>query len=572
MKYFLFIERWVIILFAVVASIAGAATAVADTGSIAVSVEVPEEATFTLAVKSRHYVDFDPVDPTEITTQDGTKTLRYALTSGKVYNYRTSMPEKLTQAGYFTAGTSGITTLQFAPSDYEAISPKMICHSVESNQGYETGDIYLNINPRGHLVMGVDEVYDAHAMRTWQLCDNTINNYFIEPDFHYKVLDLDGNPSDEVVSITEHPGSAWAELTARSEGTAIIVVTYDALSLRFYNSSGECKDWLGGKQWGAIWPENSGVYVVTVGEASETILPNMYINSDYNESSLKLAGDSVDAEHDVFYYLDTEEGYHYTFLPEGVEDITISYPDISDESVAYHGFSDDGVTRHDDGSITLLLKEGRQIVKMVDADGKCIYQVLTARPCHREISNETNPDSEEFKPGDEVLIQYSGLRHPANKLAGIYNMSAYVTYNGVPNGTSTVLGSGQYTFGSAPSAQAIKVTIPDDESDELVMTEGVIQVNGFGDPIGNHRSIDRTSGRNPNLNAVAHKTYFGAIPDIHIPITRESSDIDGVTTPDIRDTTPVYYSIDGVASRHPHAGLNILHTPEGGYKKIFIKP
>lgn len=420
--------------------------------------------------------------------------------------------------------------------------------------------------------MGVDEVYDAHAMRTWQLCDNTINNYFIEPDFHYKVLDLDGNPSDEVVSITEHPGSAWAELTARSEGTAIIVVTYDALSLRFYNSAGECKDWLGGEQWGAIWPENSGVYVVTVGEASETILPNMYINSEYNESSLKLAGDSVDAEHDVFYYLDTEEGYHYTFLPEGVEDITISYPDISDESVAYHGFSDDGVTRHDDGSITLLLKEGRQIVRMVDADGKCIYQVLTARPCHREISNETNPDSEEFKPGDEVLIQYSGLRHPANKLAGIYNMSAYVTYNGVPNGTSTVLGSGQYTFGSAPSAQAIKVTIPDDESDELVMTQGVIQVNGFGDPIGNHRNIDRTSGRNPNMNAVAHKTYFGAIPDIHIPITRESSDIDGVTTPDIRDTTPVYYSIDGVASSHPHVGLNILHSPDGGYKKIFIKP
>ncbi|MBS7347136.1 MAG: hypothetical protein KIG61_01830, partial [Muribaculaceae bacterium] len=84
MKYFLFIERWVIILFAMVTSIVTAATAVAEDGSIAVSVDVPEEATFTLAVKSRHYVDFDPVDPTEITTQDGTKTLRYALTSGKV--------------------------------------------------------------------------------------------------------------------------------------------------------------------------------------------------------------------------------------------------------------------------------------------------------------------------------------------------------------------------------------------------------------------------------------------------------------------------------------------------------
>ncbi|MGN0238231.1 MAG: hypothetical protein ACI4AK_09155 [Lepagella sp.] len=571
MNFFWFMERCAIGICAVVAAIATAATAVADDGAIAVSVNIPEEATFTLGVKSRHYVDFTTVDPTEITTQDGTKTLSYALTSGAVYNYRTSMPEKLTQAGYFTAGASGITTLQFAPSDYEVISPKMVCHSVDSNQGYETGDIYLNINPRGHLVMGVDEVYDAHAMRTWQLCDNTINNYFIEPDFHYMVLDLDGNPCEDVVSITEHPGSAWAELTALSEGTAIVVVTYDALSLRFYNSSGECKDWLGGEQWGAIWPENSGVYVVTVGEASETILPNMYINQEYNESSKKLAGDSVDAEHDVFYYLDTEDGYSYTFHPEGVADITISYPEISDDGVAYHGFTAEGVTRHEDGSITLLLKEGRQIVRMEDADGKCIYQVLTARPCHREISNETHPDSEEFKPGDEVLIQYSGLRHPANKLAGIYNMSAYVTYNGVPNGTSPVMGSGQYTFGSAPSAQAIKVTIPDDEGEELVMTEGVIQVNGFGDPIGNHRNIERTSGRNPNMNAVAHKTYFGALPDIHIPITRDSSGIDGIATPDDADTTPVYYGIDGVASRQPRAGLNIIRTPEGGYKKLIIK-
>ena len=30
-------------------------------------------------------------------------------------------------------------------------------------------------------------------MRTWQLTDNSTNNYFMEPDFHYTVVGLDGN-------------------------------------------------------------------------------------------------------------------------------------------------------------------------------------------------------------------------------------------------------------------------------------------------------------------------------------------------------------------------------------------
>nr|MDE5561609.1 hypothetical protein [Bacteroidaceae bacterium] len=52
-----------------------------------------------------------------------------------------------------------------------------------------------------------------------------------------------------------------------------------------------------------------------------------------------------------------------------------------------------------------------------------------------------------------------------------------------------------------------------------VLTDGVIQVNGYGDPIGNHRNISREAGRSPNFTAIAHKTYFGSIPDVRIPLT-----------------------------------------------------
>ncbi|MDE6716455.1 MAG: hypothetical protein K2J74_08250, partial [Muribaculaceae bacterium] len=102
-------------------------------------------------------------------------------------------------------------------------------------------------------------------------------------------------------------------------------------------------------------------------------------------------------------------------------------------------------------------------------------------------------------------------------------MSAYVTYNGIPNGSSLILGSGQYTFGSAASAQAVTVNIPDTldvtANPEIVMDNGVIQVNGYGDPIGNHRTINRLAGRSPNFTAIAHKTYFGAIPDLKIALS-----------------------------------------------------
>ena len=200
--------------------------------------------------------------------------------------------------------------------------------------------------------------------------------------------------------------------------------------------------------------------------------------------------------------------------------------------------------------------------------------MLTAKPCHCEITNETTPGSTDFLPGDEVKIQYSGLRHPANKLAGIYNMSAYVTYNGIPHGTSLILGAGQYTFGSAAKAQAVSITIPADydadSNPEMKLTDGVIQVNGYGDPIGNHRYIDPVAGRSPNFTAIAHKTYFGALPDVIIPVKGKDSAVENIAT-DSEAQPAVYYNLQGVASETPWQGLNIVRYTDGSSRKIYVK-
>ena len=535
------------------------------------TVTCPLDAEFQLAIKFTHYTQYQSVAPTKTEIEGNSWKLTYRLSAGQVYNYRTWMEGGLTQGGYFTmnADSTKRPSLAFTEADYAAFAPKTINHDVASNLGYETGDILVNINPRGHLRLEAGESYDLHAMRSWQLTDTQTNNYFIEPDFHYTVIDLDGNPSYDIVSIdnmntTTNP---WSRLYALNEGTVIVLVTYDAIGLNRYSNATKYA-YMGGEYWGAIWPENTAAYVVSVGGSDGAIEPNMLINEAYNDGAKKNAGKYVDSEHDVFYYLDSEPGFSYTFSPVGVKSVELAYPTIGTQMATYTGFATDGVSANADGSWTLLLKEGRQIVRLTDASGNTAYQVLTAKPCHREITNTTNTADDTFRPGDKITIQYSGLRHPANKLSGIYNMSAYVTYNGTPNGTSLILSANQYTFGSKATAQAVTLTIPDTiSSPELVLNEGVIQVNGYGDPIGNHRIISPTVGRSPNFTAVAHKTYFGAIPEVRIPITYPATAITGVEV-DANATVVGIYDLQGRRLTQMQPGVNLLRMSDGSVRKV----
>ncbi|MFW5544837.1 MAG: hypothetical protein ACOCN0_06055, partial [Prevotella sp.] len=113
---------------------------------------------------------------------------------------------------------------RFSSCEYAAFPPEKINHDVNSNGGYETGDIFVNINRQGHLSLNV---------RSWEITDNQTNNYFLEPDFHYTVLGVDGKPDDSVISITQNAGSPWADITAKAAGTVIVLVTYDAIGVNY---------------------------------------------------------------------------------------------------------------------------------------------------------------------------------------------------------------------------------------------------------------------------------------------------------------------------------------------------
>lgn len=522
------------------------------------TVTLPKKAEVEIGTKRTHFTDFTISEPLRTEADGDLKKVVYRLANNGKYNLRTWKEGGLTQALTFTKSADS-QVIEFTENDYTAYNPKQVNHDPTSNQGYETGNIFVNINERGHLTMNIGDTFDAHAMRSWELTNTQVDNYFFEPDFHYTIIDVDGNPSKGVIEISsDDTTSSWRTIKAIGKGTAIVLVTYDAISV---TRDGKTTPFMGGQYWGAIWPENTAAYVVTVGEGMPSINANLTVNTEYNTGEdgtivSKLAGENVDAEHDVFYYLDTESGYQYTFKPEGVKSVTIAYPEIGENSAFYSGFGSEGVSANSDGSYSLLLKYGRNIVRLTDAEGKSLYQIMNAKPCHREISNLTHTDSEIFYPGDQVKIQYTGLHHPANKLAGVYNMSAYVTYNGTPNGTSLILGAGQYTFGSAPAAQAIELTIPEDYDTEnntaYILKDGVIQVSGFGDPIGAHRYISKVAGRSPNFTAVALKSYWGAIPEIRLNLKNDASsvtELDDQTS----DITERWFNLSGLEIRRPES-------------------
>ncbi len=490
----------------------------------AYSVTVPVGATFSIGTKTAHFVKFKEIVP-ESVTNEGT-VYNYILADKQVYNYRVTKAGKLTQAGIFTMSGDETKrpTLAFTDADMEAKSPKYVDHNVASNEGYNVSDLFLNINAAGHLKLnGVGDTYDILPMRNWELTNSITTNYFIEPDFHFTVVNLNGEADNSVVKVENEL------LTAVGEGTAIVLVTYDAIHLDYYNGSATSSNFIGGNDWGAIWPENTGAFVVTVGEQATGITPNIIINKDYlttvtpwgggDPIDTKLSMENVDAEFDVLYYLDTEDGFDYTFTPEGVTSVTLARPTIGEEMASYTGFSAEGVTANADGSYTVRLTEGRNIVCLTNAEGKSIYQVMTAKPCHRDIKVGDEAVTK-VKPGDAVTVQYSGLYHPAGKLAGIHNFQGFLDYKKPADGVSVTKGKGnQYKVASTATAQAISFTVPADWTAKTIeINDGVMCIGGFGDPVGNHRATSKDTGRAPNFTAIQQNAVFGRVPAIVLPV------------------------------------------------------
>ena len=476
---------------------------------------VPQGATLFVGRKTgAHFVPFTEILPTGGPTNNKNGTVSYVYTLGDntQYNYRVSQPGKVTYANIFTVNgaitANGVTVTQ-AQLDADGKNSKTIDRDRSSISGRNVANVFLNINEKGYLPMNQGDLFQIVNIRSWQAIDTDTNNYFMEPDYHYIVIDENGNPGSSVVTV-----DANGKITAVGNGVAIILVTYDAMT---YDGAGA------GKFYGAIWPENTGVILVSVGENTGGFDTGMKVPGWYNAVN-RLSGLNLDSEIDVIYYDSATDGAYYAFTPAAGSSVSILRPTLTETGMTFSGgFATDGVSENN-GEFTVRLIEGRNIIKITNG-GRIEYQIITAKKTGITVVNNTRDDGT-FMPGDSVSVVFDAVYHPANKLAGIYNMTAQMAYV-LPNGTTVTGAAAQYNFATykhatnGTASQKLTFTIPAGyEGDIFAITKGRVTIPTaglvFGDPYGSHRDVTYELGRAPNFTASMRPADLAILPDIKI--------------------------------------------------------
>ena len=483
---------------------------------VTVTVTAPKGSTIDAGTLAKYYV-FSFLEPFARSVEDGTAT--FHLDKNTDYFYRVRHPEGATYWNYVRLSADAAYTVTDEDLGLTGDFSKDTIYHFENNV-YDRAGIYLNINTKGYKNMAVGDTFELNSFRNWFAIESFMNAKVALPEMHYQVIDVNGNASD-VVTITPNAlNSNVAVMEAKHEGTAIVLVTYDAMTHMAGQTSTPSH------RFSAIWPELTGVFVVNVGADGSAIQTNM--NLDRMDAVIeKDEARQLDAEHDILFYTGTE-GASYSFKPEAGCTVSVLRPTVTAASMTYSGgFTNTGVTTAEDGTVTVSgLITGRNIIK-VTKGGLSTYQVVTARGVSYKFVNAegtelTQEELAAIKPGDSVTIQFSNLISPKEKLSGAYNFNFSLYMQG-PDGTffkSDPGGNfGVYDFSGNPDRQKLTVTIPKFWAKETYTLSGAIKQAGWpGVPT--HRGITYAVGTNPGFDAPKTAGILSRLPEITIPVVK----------------------------------------------------
>ena len=483
---------------------------------VTVTVTAPKGSTIDAGTLAKYYV-FSFLEPFARSVEDGTAT--FHLDKNTDYFYRVRHPEGATYWNYVRLSADAAYTVTEEDLGLTGDFSKSTIYHFENNV-YDRAGIYLNINTKGYKNMAVGDTFELNSFRNWFAIESFMNAKVALPEMHYQVIDVNGNASD-VVTITPNAlNSNVAVMKAEKAGTAIVLVTYDAMT----HMAGQTST--ASHRFSAIWPELTGVFVVNVGADGSAIQTNM--NLDRMDAVIeKDEARQLDAEHDILFYTGTE-GASYSFKPEAGCTVSVLRPTVTAASMTYSGgFTNTGVTTAEDGTVTVSgLITGRNIIK-VTKGGLSTYQVVTARGVSYKFVNAegtelTQEELAAIKPGDSVTIQFSNLISPKEKLSGAYNFNFSLYMQG-PDGTffkSDPGGNfGVYDFSGNPERQKLTVTIPKFWAEETYTLSGAIKQAGWpGVPT--HRGITYAVGTNPGFDAPKTAGILSRLPEITIPVVK----------------------------------------------------
>lgn len=397
------------------------------------------------------YYKFSYKTPTSTTEPaDGAVTANIKITSTGSYFYRVTNPlnaDAVTYGNYATFSSSKENAaVTVAASDMHvgdaAFSKKTVVRDFSRNV-YDGGDLYLNAGETGQVQLNVGETFDLYPMRNWLPIESINNTQMLHPDYHVEVVDVEGTGVVDATENTSNKSSRhkWT-LEAHDEGTALVKVTYDALV--------HAKAMKGYTDFSAIWPENTGLLVVTVGkdasmQAGCTLneQENAQLEQDYIEQYLvdnpdadeaaaraaaasayvgtqgKLAGNALDAELDVLYYFGNE-GASYTFTPPAGAQVSVARGSVENGVLEIGAFTESGVQANADGSVTVSgLTLGKHVLK-VERNGAVAYQVVRAKPVRCRVYAGTNVEYADkliYDSDTDVLNAYTDGTTPITREA-----------------------------------------------------------------------------------------------------------------------------------------------------------
>ena len=463
--------------------------------AVPVTVTAPAGSTVSMGEFGSYYV-YDFATPLSTKTEGDTMTVTFGLSEAKTgkdatnHFLRVQHPDGVTYwtFGKYTAGaTFNVTKEDLHIGD--ASFTKDTVNRFNKNV-YDLGNVYLNINEKGYLNLEQGQTRELDVFRCWQAIEGFVNAQIALPDVHYTVVDLNGQPSDVVTITPDANNSSLASMRANKNGTALVLVTYDAMTHMQGQSSTKSKE------FSAIWPEFTGVFVVSVGADGSAIQTNMTM--DRMDAPVKNdAQKALDAEHDILFYLG-DAGAAYSFKPEEGCTVTVARSTVTDK-MRFSGFTSKGVTVATDGTVTVTgLTTGRHII-CVEKDGVKTYQVVTARGVSYDFLDADGnvlPKTTEFKAGDKVTVQFHGLISPREKISGAYNFNFSLYYKGADGKYyKSNPGSpyGVYDFSGNPVRQQIEITIPEDWTDLSYDLTGAIKVGGFA-KVSTHRILSYGDG------------------------------------------------------------------------------
>ena len=486
---------------------------------VTVKVTAPEGSTIDAGTLTNYYV-YTFLAPVDQSAENGT-TATFHFDENTDYFYRVRHPQGATYWNYVKLSNDAAYTVTEADLGLTGDFRKDTIYHFENNV-YDRAGIYLNINPKGYKNMAVGETFELNSFRNWFAIESFMNAKVALPEMHYQVIDVNGAPSG-VVTITPNAlNSNVAVMEAKHEGTAIVLVTYDAMTHMAGQTSTESH------RFSAIWPELTGVFVVNVGADGSAIQTNMKL--DRMDAVIeKDEARQLDAEHDILFYTGTE-GASFSFKPEDGCTVTVLRPTVSATEMTYSGgFTANGVTTAEDGTVTVSgLITGRNIIKVTKTEtGLSTYQVVTARGVSyklvdkdgKELTDETKPA---IMPGDSVTIQFSNLISPQEKLSGVYNFHFAPYLKGADG--SYFMGNpggkfGVYDFSGNPERQKLTVTIPKYWSKDTYTLTGAIKLGGNAN-LPTHRGVTYAKGAERGLQSPSVAGILTRLPEITIPVVK----------------------------------------------------